>query len=98
MATKTEKLYMYERVTGMNAGQRYVSAYKEHEMDHCSADIVLLGEAHVEINYPEVDTRQAQIDALEQKVEKERAESQGRINYLLDRISKLKAISHEVAE
>lgn len=98
MAKQTEKLYMYERVTGIYAGQLYVSAYQEHEMDHCSADIVLLGETHVEISYPEVDTRQAQIDALEQKVEKERTESQVRINYLLDRISKLKAISHEVVE
>ena len=98
MASQTEKLYMYERVTGLNAGQRYVSPYKEHEMDHCQADIVLLGETHVEISYPEVDTRQAQIDALESKIEKERTDSQARVNLLLDRISKLKAISHEVVE
>lgn len=62
------------------------------------SDYLLLGTTDVEVDVPEIDTRQMQIDALEKCINAERAESQSRINLLLDRISKLQAIGHEVGE
>jgi hypothetical protein len=93
---KTETLYMYEYIN-YRAPERYVSAYKEQDMSHLKGSIILLGEVEVDIDYPEIDTRQAQIDALESEAQEIRAESQSKINYLLDHISKLKAITHEVS-
>lgn len=92
MAKQTENLYMLEEVY---SGKRYVSPYKEHEMSHLSGNVVLLGKVEVEIDYPEIDTRQAAIDALQTAIDKERAESQSRVNLLLERISKLQAIGHD---
>ena len=63
-----------------------------------SSKYVLLGTVEQEIEVPDIDTNQLQINALEQAVQAERAESQSRVNILLDRISKLKAIGHEVAQ
>ena len=98
MAKQIVTLYMLQEVSGLNNGKRYVSPYKEHEMSHLRGQVVLLGEVDVEIDYPEIDTRQLQIDALEARVNQERAESQSRVNLLLEQISKLQAIGHEVVE
>lgn len=98
MAIQECKLYMFEDTDRIGEGRKYVSAYREHEMDHCKSHVFLLGEIFVPVDFPELDTRQLQIDALEQQIQKERADSQVRVNLLLDRISKLKAIAHEVAE
>jgi len=58
---------------------------------------ITIKQYEVELDVPDsTDTRQAEIDALEAGVQKERAESQSRVNLLLDRISKLKAITHDV--
>lgn len=64
----------------------------------CFEGSISLGSVEIEIEVPEVDTRQAAIDALQQQIKKERADSEVRVNLLLDRISKLQAIGHEVAE
>lgn len=94
MAIQKEKLYLYEHID-YRAPHRYVSAYVEHEMPHMDGAIILLGEIEIDVDYPEVDTRQSQIDGLERAIKKDRAESQSRVNILLDRISKLKAIRHD---
>jgi hypothetical protein len=57
---------------------------------------VCLGSQDVEMEIPEVNINNLLIDKLETDVQKERAESQSRVNLLLDRISKLKAITHDV--
>lgn len=59
---------------------------------------IWIAQQDVEIDWPEIDTRQMQIDALEDQIIKERVDSQARVNMLLDRISKLQAITHEVDE
>lgn len=59
------------------------------------SEYVLLGTVDQDIDVPEVDTTQLQVDALEAQIQKERAESQSRINVMLERISKLKCIGHE---
>ena len=64
----------------------------------CFENSVSLGSVEVEIEVPEIDTRQAAIDALEKQIQKERADSEVRVNLLLDRISNLRAIGHDGGE
>lgn len=61
-------------------------------------DYTLICTREAEIDIPEYDARGLMIESLEASIKKERAESQSRVNILLDRISKLKAIGHEVSE
>ena len=58
----------------------------------------LLGTVDVEVEWKEIDRdpREALIESLESQVEKERADSQVRVNHLLDQISKLKCLEHVV--
>jgi hypothetical protein len=48
-----------------------------------------------EIDIPETDTREAEIEALEKQLENERAESHRRIATIQDRISNLRALTFE---
>ena len=63
-----------------------------------SEDYTLICKREVEIDIPEFDARNLMIESLEAGIQKERADSQVRVNILLDRISKLKALTHEVAQ
>lgn len=56
---------------------------------------VSLGSVEIEIDVPDVDTRAADIDALEQQIQQEMANHCQRINLLNEKISKLRAIAHE---
>lgn len=95
MTIKKEKLFMFE-YANHRAPERYVSPYREHEMDHMKTQVILLGEIEIDVDYPEIDTRQAQIDILEAEIQEVRAKSQSQINLLVERISKLKAVGHDV--
>lgn len=57
----------------------------------------LLGTREIEVEWEgfDIDPVAAMIDNLEQQVQKERAESQLRINALLDKIGKLKCLEHK---
>jgi hypothetical protein len=72
-----------------------ICSYKLHQMDHL--DCVLMDTVEVEVEYQEIDTRQAEIDKLEAAIREERAKSHLRVEFLLDRISKLKAIGHDAS-
>lgn len=58
----------------------------------------LIGTHEIELDVPAFDVREQAIVVLEKEIEKERADSQVRINLLLERISNLRAIGHEVVE
>lgn len=58
----------------------------------------LISETEVEVDVPEFDLVSLEVDALEQMVQKEKADSQVSVNILLDRLSKLKAIGHDVID
>lgn len=55
-------------------------------------------EVEVEADVPEFDIVALEVDSLEKTIQKEKADSQVRVNILLDRLSKLKAIGHDVIE
>lgn len=58
----------------------------------------LLATREVEFDIGDFDGREKEIEIVEKALEKVRAESQSKINILLDRISKLKALTHEVSQ
>lgn len=61
-------------------------------------DCASLGSVEIEIDVPEIDTRQAAVEALESQIQQERADSQMRVNLLQERIGKLLAIGHDGGE
>lgn len=98
MAKHTVTLHMYEYTEEWREKKPTVFDADFRNVPSCMENLIWLGQVDVEVDWPEVDTRQLQIDALEKQIEKERADSQMRVNLLLERISQLKAIAHEVAE
>ena len=96
MAKQTVTLHMYTRTAEFYpAGNLTVFDADFRDTPACMKGMLWLGSQEVELNVPEVDTRQAQVEALEAEVEQERADSQVRVNLLLERISKLQAIGHD---
>jgi hypothetical protein len=97
MAKQTVTLHMYESTASYNSGNRYLAECDFRNTEFMK-DRIWLGQQDVEIDWPDADTAQLQIEALESQVKQERADSQVRVNLLLERMSKLQAIGHEVAE
>lgn len=95
MTKKPVTLHFYESTGEFNAGERLVISQDWRDNPNCMRDRVWIGSIVVDIDFPEVDTRKAQIDALEAQIKQERADSQARVNLLLERISKLQAIGHD---
>lgn len=58
----------------------------------------LISTHEIELDVPAFDIREKAIVVLEKEIQKERADSQAKINLLLERISNLQAIGHEVVE
>lgn len=98
MAKQTITLHLYEGTGLFNRGSREVNQCDFRTISDIMNNRVWIGQQDVEIDWPEIDTRQLQIDALEAQIEKERADSQAKINLLLERISNLRAIGHEGGE
>lgn len=92
---KLVTLHMYMGAGEWNNGDHMVFDHDFRPTKQCMDDKIWLGSQEAELDFPEIDTRQAQIDNLEAQVQEERAQSQSRVNLLLERISKLQAIGHE---
>lgn len=92
---KLVTLHMYLGTGTYNAGVHDISMHDFRGMSSCMNDKIWIGQTEQEIDFPEIDTRQSQIDSLEAQVQEERAQSQSRVNLLLERISTLKAIGHD---
>lgn len=92
MAVQKIKLYVHSLVREWRSEPEI--SISDIDMGSCDGYTVICTR-EVEIDIPEFDARGLMIDSLEAQVKKERADSQVRVNLLLDRISKLKAITHE---
>lgn len=96
MAKQIFTLHICKNISDFGGGRISVSDFDMSEpIGSRPSDYVLLGTQEVELDVPDVDTTQIQIDALYEQIKAERAESQNRINIWLDRISKLQCITHE---
>lgn len=71
-------------------------SYTNAEMESCG--YVLVGEATIEVSIlPVEDLQHQQLATLQAELQRERAESMERQNAILDRISKLQALTFEPA-
>lgn len=95
MATKKFTVYLYKSIEPWDEHDPIkLLSYKAEDTDYA----VFIGEAVVELDIPEIssaDMVSAQIQAARNQIEKERIQSQNRVNLLLERISKLQAIGHD---
>lgn len=96
MTIKTVTLHMYAK-TGQwdTPGETQVFDVDFRKTPSCMQDLVWLGQTDMQIDFPDIDIRQAHIDKLETQIQQELAQSESRVNLLLDRISKLQAIGHD---
>lgn len=100
MAIQKFKMYLVVGTGSVNHGRVELTQYGPSlKVGSMTAMIGtrLLKEVECEFDVPEFDLRAMEIDALEKSVIAEKADSQVRISILLDRISKLKALTHEVS-
>jgi hypothetical protein len=99
MAMQKFKMFVVVGVGKWNHGQVTLTTFRPSEdaAGGISEDFAVrfLSEAEVEVDVPEFDLVLLEVDALEKAVLKEKADSQVRVNILLDRLSKLKAIGHD---
>lgn len=101
MAMQKFKMYLVVGTGSVNHGRVELTQYEPSLKADSMTSLIgarLLKEVECEFDVPEFDLRAMEIDALEKSVIAEKADSQVRVNLLLERISKLKAITHEVAQ
>ena len=97
MAKQTFTMYITQSIAQYGGGKVSVNDFNMAKASGGKpADNILLATVEQEFEIPDVDLTVAQIEGLKQAVQHERAESQSRVNILLDRISKLKSLTHEV--
>lgn len=96
MAKQKFTVYVCASLRDWEFGRLQVTDYDPTPYPEFKSSLICAHE--IELDVPEFDIRDKAIFMLEREVEKERADSQVRVNLLLDRISKLKAIAHEVVE
>lgn len=93
MAIIKKTVYLHHKVTEFGA-QFYLADSDFSILDQYT----LIATREIEFDIGNFDGREKEIDVVEKALEKVRAESQSQINILLDRISKLKALTHEVSQ
>lgn len=93
MAIQKFKIYVSASLREWELGAIKITDYDP--TPHHEFKMKLISSHEIELDVPELDIRDAAIAGLEGEIQKERAESQSRVNIMLDRISKLKAIGHE---
>lgn len=101
MAIQKFNMFIVVGTGSCNHGQIQLTPHKPSKKADATTHLIgqrLIKEVECEFDVPEFDLRSLEIDALEKSVIAEKADSQRRVNLLLDRISKLKAIGHEVIE
>jgi hypothetical protein len=91
MATIKKTIYLHHKVEGDSA-----SFYVGEQDFSILPQYTLLATQEVEFDIGDFDGRQKELEIVEKALEEFRAKSQSQINLLLDRISKLKSIGHDV--
>lgn len=84
-------IYLHHKVT--ENGTEFTAS--EHNFD-CLDQYTLITSQEVAFDIGNYDGRQVELEIVEKALEQVRASSQAQINLLLDRISKLKCITHDV--
>lgn len=95
MAIQTFKIWAHRSIeSGARNGTITIFPFAPNPKSDFSP-AVSAGEFEVELDILEDENNAAEIEALEARLQTERADSMQRQNILFDRISKLKAIGHD---
>lgn len=96
---KAIQIFVCQRLAGFAKGETMVTDYDASKSQHYRGvdSLRVIHTQEIEVDVPDDNLDLAEIEALEDQIAKERGDSQRRVNLLLDRISQLKAIGHEVA-
>lgn len=96
MALQKFTVYVCASLNDYNFGQVQILSFDPAGSQYTKAALISTHE--IELDVPAFDIREQAIAVLEKEIQKERADSQAKINLLLERISNLQAIGHEVVE
>lgn len=96
MALQKFTVYVCASLDDYDFGQVYLLRFDPTGSQYTKAALISTHE--IELDVPAFDIREQAIVVLEAEIQKERADSQAKINLLLERISNLQAIGHEVVE
>lgn len=92
MAIIKKTVYLHHHISEVGA------EFTVREQDFSVLDnYELIATKEIEFDAGSYDGREKEIEVVEKALEQVRANSQQQINILLDRISRLKAVTHEVA-
>lgn len=94
MALQKFTVYVCASLEYYDFGKVYVRQFDPAHSQYVKAALISTHE--IEFDVPAFDIREQAIVVLEKEIQKERADSQVKINLLLERISNLQAIGHEV--
>lgn len=94
MAKQKFTAYVCAYLDGYRFGQVCLLCFDPTGAEFTKAALLAVHE--IELDVPEFDIREQAIIVLEKEIQKERADSEVRVNLLLDRISNLRAIGQEV--
>lgn len=95
MAMQKFKMYVSVGVGEYNRGSVFVQSGVPTREDDLDFGRKVLSVHDCEFDVPEFDPVTLEVESLEKAIQRERADSQVRINIMLDRISKLTCITHE---
>lgn len=95
MAIENVTLHLYRRTGDYMREELAVENFDWRKIPGCMKDRVHLGAVEVQIEVPEVDLRPLLIQQLEEEIRQVRADSEAKVCALMERISKLQAITHE---
>lgn len=94
MAIQKFTVYVCASLEQWRFGEVKVTSYDP--TPHPEFQQALISAHEIELDVPAFDIREQAIIVLQNEIQKERADSQAKINLLLERISNLQAIGHEV--
>lgn len=91
---QTVTLHIVRFTGAMNSGAIEAWTSDRRQFDGGLDNCIYLGAVETEIEVPEIDETLAQIEQIEKQIQRARETAEMKINYLMERISKLRAITH----
>ena len=91
---KEHTIHLY-LLTDLTPPREVFDSFDWRSIKDCMKNRVYLGSQTIEVIWPDYNAAEVAIESLREEIKKERADSEVRVNLLLERISKLQAIGHE---
>ena len=91
------KMFLNVGVSSYNEGKFTLSSYNVDNLDIKHRNEAMVREVEIEVDVPDViDVNALKLKALEEALERDKLDTYTRQNILVDQISKLKCLNHDV--